>query len=184
MAGPTRGPGARPSARARPSQRCSTPPGGPVPRVRGSEPLSRRGGGTSSSPARTSGRPSLTSRAAVLALVVGVLAVSYAYPLRAWYDQHTRRGALEQESAELSASIDELETQLQLWDDPAFVRAQARERLNFVMPAETGYVVVDESGSAKPVTTAEGIPVTAGGPWYSRLWASLEAADIPVEEEE
>ena len=37
---------------------------------------------------RTSGRGSFTSRAAVLALVLGVLAVSYAYPLRAWYDQH------------------------------------------------------------------------------------------------
>ena len=48
----------------------------------------------------------------MLALVLGVLAVSYAYPLRAWYDQHSRRSALEQESAELSASVHELETEL------------------------------------------------------------------------
>jgi Septum formation initiator len=116
--------------------------------------------------------------------VAGVLAVSYAYPLRAWYDQHTRRSALEHESAQLTESIDELETELRLWDDPAYVRAEARERLNFVMPGEIGYVVVDESGAAQPVTTAEGIPVTAGGPWYSRLWASLEAADVPVEQAE
>jgi Septum formation initiator len=116
--------------------------------------------------------------------VLGVLAVSYAYPLRAWYDQHTRRSALEQESAELRESIDDLETELQLWDDPAYVQAQARERLNFVMPGEIGYVVVDEAGTVRPVTTPEGIPVTADGPWYSRLWASLEAADVPVEEAE
>jgi cell division protein FtsB len=120
----------------------------------------------------------------VLAIVVGVLAVSYAYPLRAWYDQHSRRSALEQETTSLRGSIEDLETQLALWDDPAFVRAQARERLNFVMPGEVGYVVVDESGTEQPVTTAEGIPVTAGGPWYSRLWASLEAADVPVDEPE
>jgi cell division protein FtsB len=155
-----------------------------VPRSRSAEQQSRREGGTTGRPPRGAGRPSLTSRAAILAIVVGVLAVSYAYPLRAWYDQHSRRNALEQESAELRASIEELETELQLWDDPAFVRAQARERLNFVMPGEIGYVVVDETGTTQPVTTAEGIPVTAGGPWYSRLWASLEAADVPVDEAE
>jgi cell division protein FtsB len=124
------------------------------------------------------GRVSLTGRAAVLALVLGVLAVSYAYPLRAWYDQHTRRSALEQEAAELQASVDDLETELRLWDDPAYVAARARERLNFVMPGEVGYIVVEEDGTTLPETTPEGIPVTAEGPWYSRLWASVEAADV------
>ena len=94
-----------------------------------------------------------------------------------------RRSALEQESAELSASVHELETELRLWDDPTYVRAQARARLGFVLPGEVGYVVVDENGTAQPVTTAEGIPVTADGPWYSRLWASLEAADVPSADE-
>jgi len=56
-------------------------------------------------------------------------------------------------------------------------------RLGFVLPGEVGYVVVDENGTAQPVTTAEGIPVTADGPWYSRLWASLEAADVASADE-
>ena len=128
-------------------------------------------------------RISLTSRAAVLALVLGVLAVSYAYPLRAWYDQHTRRSALEQEAAELEASVDQLETELRLWDDPAYVAARARERLNFVMPGEVGYIVVDEEGTRLPEVTPEGIPLTAEGPWYSRLWASVEAADAVAPQE-
>ena len=64
-----------------------------------------------------------------------------------------------------------------------YVRAQARERLGFVLPCEVGYVVVDENGATEPVTTTEGIPVTADGPWYSRLWASLEAADVPRADE-
>jgi cell division protein FtsB len=125
-------------------------------------------------------RVSLTSRAAVLALVLAVLAVSYAYPLRAWYDQHTRQSALEREAAELRTSVDDLEAELRLWDDPAYVRAQARERLNFVMPGEVGFIVVDEEGTTLPETTPEGIPVTAEGPWYSRLWASIGAADAEV----
>jgi cell division protein FtsB len=115
----------------------------------------------------------------VLALVLGVLAVSYAYPLRAWYDQHTDRAALQEEADDLRQSVAELETELRLWDDPAYVRARARERLNFIMPGEVGYVVVDESGATEtePTTGPDGIPVSSDGPWYTRLWASLEAAD-------
>ena len=184
MAGPVRGPGARSSGAARPTRRRSTRPVGPVARSRGAESPAQRGGAASGRSTRGAGRPSLTGRAAALAIVAAVLAVSYAYPLRAWYDQHTRRNALEQEAAELRESIAGLETELELWDDPAYVQAQARERLNFVMPGEIGYVIVDETGTTQPVTTAEGIPVKAGGPWYSRLWASLEAADVPVEEAE
>jgi len=119
----------------------------------------------------------------VLALVLGVLAVSYAYPLRAWYDQHSQRAALEQEAAELRTSVAELETELRLWEDPAYVRARARERLNFVLPGEVGYIVVDESGEAsEPVDGPAGVAVSGDGPWYSRLWASVEAADaVPPE---
>jgi cell division protein FtsB len=115
----------------------------------------------------------------VLALVFGVLAVSYAYPLRAWYDQHTQRAALEQEASQLHKSVEQLEAELRLWEDPAYVRARARERLNFVMPGDVGYVVIDESGDAEPEPTQgpDGIPVTDDGPWHSRLWASVEAAD-------
>jgi hypothetical protein len=47
------------------------------------------------------------------------------------------------------------------------------------MPGDVGYVVVDESGDAESELTqgSDGIPVTTDGPWYSRLWASVEAAD-------
>jgi hypothetical protein len=114
-----------------------------------------------------------------------VLAVSYAYPLRAWYDQHTQRVALEQEAEQLRESVDALETELRLWDDPAYVRARARERLNFILPSDVGYVVVDESGTAAAESAegSDGITVTGEGPWYSRLWASVEAADaVPPED--
>jgi cell division protein FtsB len=184
MAGPARGPGARPATGARPTPRRSARPVRPA-RSPGAVTPTGAAGSRPGGPGRSGRRGSVTSRAAVLALVLVLLAVSYAYPLRAWYDQHTRRSALEQESAELHASIDRLETELRLWDDPAYVRAQARERLSYVLPGEVGYVVVDEDGNPEPVTTSEGIPVTADGPWYSRLWASLQAADArPADEAE
>lgn len=112
-----------------------------------------------------------------MALVLGVLAVSYAYPLRAWYDQHRERADLRAEAERLEAEVAGLETQLRLWDDPAYVQAQARERLGYVLPGEVGYVVVDETGEPETELGPDGLPVLIEGEWYSRLWTSIEAAD-------
>lgn len=181
MAGSSRGPGTRRSGGPRPAR--PRPGSG---RPRSAEPARRgragadagasRGGHPDAAPPR---RASLTGRAAVLALVLGVLAVSYAYPLRAWYDQHGERAELRAEAERLEAEVAVLETQLRLWDDPAYVQAQARERLGYVLPGEVGYVVVDETGEPETELGPDGLPVDIEGEWYSRLWTSIEAADGP-----
>jgi len=61
-----------------------------------------------------------------------------------------------------------------LWQDPEFVKAQARERLHFVLPGERQYIVVGNSttgtnnGSTKIASA-----LTDGQPWYARLIASI-----------
>lgn len=208
MPGPRRGPGARPAAGSGTTRRPSTPGGGRTPRrastpartaertrvgpaepgdekpARGSQPRPSRAAtaerGTPprrDRPART--RPSITSRAAVLALVVAVLLVSYAYPLRTWYEQHRERAALEAEASRLRSSVDELEAELRRWDDPTYIAARARERLNFVLPGEQGYVVVPDPAAeaAADQPGPDGLPPAGEGEWYERLWSSVEAAD-------
>src|SRR3954454_5703954 len=86
-----------------------------------------------------------TGRAAILVLVVSVLAVSYASSMRAYLQQRDQIGDLKSQIALREASIGNLEREKKRWDDPAFVQQQARE-LNFVMPGETAYVVLDENG--------------------------------------
>lgn len=114
----------------------------------------------------------------MLALVLAVLLVSYAYPLRTWFEQHRERNQLEQEAAELEASVEQLERELRLWNDPAYVAAVARERLSFVMPGEQGYVVVaDPDADDDQAVDEDGLPPAGEGDWYERLWASVEAAD-------
>lgn len=118
----------------------------------------------------------MTGRAAVLALVVAVLLVSYAYPLRTWWDQHSQQQDLEAESEQLRQEKEQLEREVALWDDPAFVAAQARDRLGFVMPGEQGYVVIPVEDDT-PEPTVDGLPPSGSGEWYERLWSSVEAAD-------
>lgn len=112
----------------------------------------------------------------MLALVVAMLLVSYAYPLRTWWEQHSEREALEAEAQELTAELQRLERELELWDDPAFVAAQARERLGFVMPGEQGYVVIPAEEEVAE-HSADGLPPAGSGEWYERLWSSVAAAD-------
>ncbi len=103
--------------------------------------------------------------------------------MRTWYEQHSERNALEQEAEELRDQVDELETELELWEDPAYVASQARERLHYVMPGEEGYVVVSEEEEAEEETGPEGLPPAGDGEWHERLWSSVQAADeIPEEE--
>jgi hypothetical protein len=122
----------------------------------------------------------------VLALVLGILAVSYAYPLRAWWEQHSRVAELEAEQESLTDEVAALETERDRWEDPAFVRTQARERLGLVTPGEIGFVVVGEDDGPTEVLIGEGdeavTSVETEGPWWSRLLASVEAADAVSEE--
>ncbi len=57
------------------------------------------------------------------------------------------------------------------------MQQQARDRLHFVLPGEVGYVVVDGEGEqvgALPDPAA--VDPEATGPWWSKLWGTVEAA--------
>ena len=125
----------------------------------------------------------LTVRAMVLGLVL-LLAFVLVYPtLHSYLQQQTQ---LEQLRAQVSAAQQtnsDLQAELKRWDDPAYVKAQARERLNFVMPGETAFRVVDpqtvpqtaESTPASGATDGSGA-VGSTQPWYLDLWQSVRAA--------
>lgn len=128
-------------------------------------------------------RPRLTGRAAILVLVVAVLAVSYASSMRAYLDQRAENNAYLEEIAQRSAAIDDLEREKRRWDDPAYVRAQARERLSYVMPGEISYVVLDEDGEAleseSELSDPADVDVKDPEPWWGRAWESVELAGKP-----
>ncbi|GAA5023272.1 septum formation initiator family protein [Actinopolymorpha pittospori] len=129
-------------------------------------------------------RNGITGRAAILALVIAALVISYASSLRAWAEQRGRIADLRAEASQRSERVAELEKELGRWKDPAYVEAQARERFGWVMPGETGYVVVGGTGkSATPPVAGGSTGATEQGPaqraWWSSLWGSVEEANKP-----
>jgi len=119
----------------------------------------------------------------VLGLVVCGLVVRAALPLREYLSQRGQIASARAKNAQQQARVDALERQLQQWRDPAYVKAQARTRLHFVMPGEYAYVVLSPSTAPLPAGRAALPGVQAAGPetpWYSQVWAGVQAADRPA----
>ena len=119
-------------------------------------------------------RPALTGRAVLLLVVLAALAVTLAIPVRAWLSQRAEIAALEADVAAAKVRVADLQQQVEDWNDPAFVIAQARSRLHFVFPGEVGYVVLGEDD--RPIVPEEQ-RTDEQSPWYSRLWDSTLQAD-------
>ena len=169
--------GARPGSR--PSSRTQSRP----PARRGDQPK-RRTTGTPAGPVRTRGSRNLTGRAAVVLLVLGALIVSYAQSLRVWFDQHQQITALQQEIRDREKRVGELNDEIARWNDDAFVKAQARQRLGWVMPGEVGYRVIGADGKPvgappEPSAPSDGTADAQKPTWYTKLWGSVEGAGNP-----
>jgi cell division protein FtsB len=126
----------------------------------------------------------LTTRAAVLGLVLCALVVSAALPLREFLSQRAEISRLEQSQAAARTRVAALEEQRARLNDPAYVAALARDRLHFVKPGEIAYVVIAPNGTAEAPTDARraaSTPVGPEAPWYSQLWGSVRSADRPVQ---
>jgi hypothetical protein len=115
-----------------------------------------------------------------MGLVVCALVVSAALPLREYLSQRGQIAAARAAQVQQKARVAALEDQLRQLQDPAYVRAQARKRLHFVLPGETAYVILAPSAAPVPPGKAALTRATTTGPeapWYSQVWGSVKAAD-------
>ena len=123
---------------------------------------------------RQRARPALTGRAAILALVVCVIALSLAYPLREYVMQRAQLAQLQEEREHMEDSVQELEQRSSELSQEEYVEREARTRLHYQYPDEVAYIVVRPDADID--ADAEGEPAE---PWFSQLWRSVEEADDP-----
>ena len=127
----------------------------------------------------------ITRRALALIVVLVVLALSYASSLRIYLGQRHDLAVADQQIADRKAQIADLESELSRWDDPAYVKAQARARLGWVMPGEKGYRVIGPDGEplagGVTIESEQRLPAGEHDPmWWDRLWGSVQTADAPA----
>jgi cell division protein FtsB len=126
----------------------------------------------------------LTTRAIALVVVLLILTISYASSLRIYFAQAHEIASTKAEITQRQQRIADLQGGLARWNDPEYVRSQARARLGWVVPGETGYQVVDADGNPLGGGAAIGSSAsTTDGPqdaWWAKLWGSVQTADKPA----
>ncbi|MFE9171447.1 FtsB family cell division protein [Streptomyces kebangsaanensis] len=126
---------------------------------------------------RQARRSRLTGRAALLALVVCSLVVALAYPMRQYVSQRADIADLERQKRQAQQRVEQLRDLKARWQDDAYAEQQIRQRLHYVRPGETGYVVIDP-GPAKQSRAEQG---TARRPWYANVWDGVDRSDASVQ---
>jgi cell division protein FtsB len=120
---------------------------------------------------------------AILVLVAAILVVSYASSMRAYLQQRGQISDLRAQIASSQTDIKSLEREKRRWNDPEYVRQQARARFGWVLPGETAYQVIDKDG--KPLEHSDALtdPSSVARPvpesWWGKVYGTLEAADHP-----
>jgi cell division protein FtsB len=106
-----------------------------------------------------------------LALALCAVMVTVAYPLRQYLAQRSQISSVEHQNSVIEQQVAALQSELAKWSDPAYVAIQARERLHYVRPGETGFLVPNPSPSDEPL----GMPTPTQQSWYERLWSTVKS---------
>jgi cell division protein FtsB len=121
-------------------------------------------------------RSTLTARAAILAVAVASVALALALPFKVWMAQRGQITSLQAQTREQEHRVATLKQDQQRWQDPAYIEQQARLRLHYALPGEKTYVVLGKPKKHHRQAATTSVDPTLTGPWYSRLWQSVEAA--------
>jgi cell division protein FtsB len=119
----------------------------------------------------------------VVAVAVVLLAiVTNVVPFRQVVDQRTEISETRNQLAALVAENATLTEQVGALGTPIEVERIAREKLGYVRPGETAYVVIaPDAPVGVPVATVESEPVAAEPSFLAKLWAYLTGADLVSE---
>lgn len=143
-------------------------------------------------------RSPLARQIVALGLALCTVALSLAYPVRGYLQQQAAEAQALAEQQQLEEEIADRTAQIAALQDPAYIRAEAKRRLQYVTPGDTVYVVKVPAGASSsagsPAESLTGEPdmtqtgaadgasasatdgAPAGGaeqPWYTSLWDTL-----------
>lgn len=84
-------------------------------------------------------------------IVVGALTLTP--PIQLLMEQRQMIADQQAKVEEAKQSLEDMKTERKRWEDPVYIRSQARDRLYYVMPGEVSYLVMDANGIDQSDTT-------------------------------
>jgi cell division protein FtsL len=115
----------------------------------------------------------LTGRAAVLAVVICAIALSLAYPVRAYMAQRQQIDQLVAQQQTMLTQVKNLQAEQGKLSDKSYIEQLARQELDMCFPGNQCYVI---EGS-QPLGNGTRPQSSGPAPWYAKLWQSVEQAD-------
>lgn len=123
----------------------------------------------------------------ILIAVLLVVLVAIAVPLRNFYEGRGEVARAQASIAALEAEKQRLESDIARYEDPEYIKQEARRRLGVLEEGETAWRIIDPRMTHGPNITTDVLPDTRG--WHEVLWDSLrevpeapdaaEASDTP-----
>ncbi|CAB4888043.1 MAG: hypothetical protein F2808_00520 [Actinobacteria bacterium] len=116
----------------------------------------------------------------ILVVILTVMGVGILGPqINIFVQQRHEVADLEEQIRAKKAAIDNLQKERARWDDPAFIRAQARERLFYVMPGDISFIVINdvpltEQVVEKPSSTVQ----STQSDWMRGIFNSVMVAGL------
>ncbi|MFM6977290.1 MAG: FtsB family cell division protein [Micrococcales bacterium] len=88
---------------------------------------------------------------ALIMIVLGVFTLAPA--VQNWFTYQQKIADMRTQVQQTKDALAQMKTDLKRWDDPVYVRTQARQRLYYVLPGEISYLVMD-AGSVNTSDTS------------------------------
>ena len=119
------------------------------------------------------------ARPLALIAIIFIFTLTLAPPIKNYFTQRAQINALKSQVASDRTALEKARAELSIWQDPNYVKSQARERLHFVMPGERQYIVTGtDVTKSQPQTTQIAGQLPAGAPWYTKLIASVTESGL------
>ena len=113
----------------------------------------------------------------MLGTVVVLLLVLLASPINRYFGSRSDVDTAAQQLQQDQTRLQQLRAQQKRWGEPAYIEQQARRTLQYAMPGDTTYVVVNR-GARNQIdrtrTTSSG--TTDSASWNTKLWDSVRRA--------
>jgi cell division protein FtsB len=93
---------------------------------------------------RITGRLNSYTLALLSVILIGIFTL--APSVQIWYEQRQEISDYQALVAQAKLELEDMEAERLRWEDEVYIRAQARDRLYFVMPGEVSFLVMDADG--------------------------------------
>lgn len=116
--------------------------------------------------------------ATLLILLMGAAFLTQVVPYNQIIESQRQVAEARAELAELEAQNERLQADVAALHTDSEVERLAREKLGYVRPGETAYVVLDPPGSADDTEPVPPEPEPVEKTWVDEVWEFLTGADI------